>query len=206
VERGASPHTLRSYRTDLTDCAAFLDRRRLGPLVGADARALRAYLADLHERGLARTSVARHLAALRSFYTFRVRRARARANPAREPAGPNLPKQLPGYLPIDESQALLRADGSATATATRDRAVIELLYATGIRVAELAGLSVEDVDLREGAVRVLGKGSKERIVPMGRPAVEALRLYLGGRAVGPLLLNERGGRPPVPRPPRSVRA
>ena len=194
VERGASPHTLRGYRADLADCAGFLAARRLGTLAEADARTLRAWLADLHARGLARTSVARRLAALRSFYRFLIRRGDLRANPAREVRTPKLPKRLPGYLPIDESEALLRVRPAPAATAARDRAVLEVLYATGVRVAELAGLDVEDVDLREGAVRVLGKGSKERIVPMGRPAVEALRAYLDGRATGPLFRNDRGGR------------
>jgi integrase/recombinase XerC len=200
VERAASAHTLRSYRTDLADCAAFLAARRLGTLVGADARTLRAYLAALHERGLARTSIARRLAALRSFFRFLVRRGRATANPAREVATPKLPKTLPAYLPIDESDALLRVAPPPSAGSARDRAILELLYATGIRVAELAGLDVEDVSLgdwREAAVRVLGKGRKERIVPVGRKAVEALQAYLeqgASRRSGPLFLNERGGR------------
>lgn len=196
VERGASGHTLKSYRIDLDDCAAFLAARRLGTLAGADARVLRAYLAGLAERGLARTSIARRLAAIRSFYQFLVRRGRARTNPARDVHTPRLPKGLPGHLPIDESEALLRAEVPPTRAGARDRAVIEVLYATGIRVSELAGLNVEDVDLRDGAVRVLGKGGKERIVPMGRKAIEALRAYLATRTrpAGPLLLNERGGR------------
>jgi integrase/recombinase XerC len=209
VERAASPHTLRSYRTDLADCAAFLAGRRLGTLVAADARALRAYLAALHERGLARTSIARRLAALRSFFRFLVRRGRASGNPAREVATPKLPKTLPGYLPIDESEALLRVVPAPAAGSARDRAILELLYATGIRVAELAGLDVEDVSLRdwrEGAVRVLGKGRKERIVPVGRKAVEALQGYLGSRGSGPLFLNERGGRLTVRSVHRIVRA
>jgi integrase/recombinase XerC len=197
VERAASAHTLRSYRTDLADCAAFLASRRLGTLVAADARTLRAYLAALHERGLARTSIARRLAALRSFFRFLVHRGRASANPAREVATPKLPKTLPTYLPIDESDALLRVASPRAPGNARDRAILELLYATGIRVAELAGLDVEDVSLRdwrEAAVRVLGKGRKERIVPVGRKAVEALQAYLGPRTGGPLFLNERGGR------------
>lgn len=208
AERGASRHTVRSYRADLADCAAFLAARGLGSLADADARALRAYLADLHERGLARSSVARHLATLRSFYRFLLRRGHARANPAAQLASPRLPKRLPTYLPIDESEALLRADFSASPTGARDRAVLELLYATGVRVAELAGLDVEDVDLREGAVQVLGKGGKERIVPLGRKAVEALRAYLAGRetTTGPLFRNARGGRLTVRSIHRIVRA
>jgi integrase/recombinase XerC len=209
VERGASPHTLRSYRADLTDCAAFLAAGRLGPLVGADARTLRAYLAALHERGLARTSIARRLAALRSFFRFLMRRGRASANPARDVSTPKLPRKLPAYLPIDESEALLRVAPPPTAGGVRDRAILELFYATGIRVAELAGLDVEDLDLREGAVRVLGKGRKERIVPVGRKAVEALRAYLareGERESGPVFLNGRGGRLTVRSVHRIVRA
>jgi integrase/recombinase XerC len=209
VERGASPHTLRSYRTDLTDCAAFLAAGRLGTLVGADARTLRAYLAALHERGLARTSIARRLAALRSFFRFLMRRGRASANPAREVTTPKLPRKLPAYLPIDESEALLRVAAPPAAGGARDRAILELFYATGIRVAELAGLDVEDLDLREGAVRVLGKGRKERIVPVGRKAVEALRAYLGRegeRERGPVFLNGRGGRLTVRSVHRIVRA
>ena len=209
VERGASPHTLRSYRADLADCAAFLAAGRLGTLVGADARTLRAYLAALHERGLARTSIARRLAALRSFFRFLMRRGRASANPAREVSTPKLPRKLPAYLPIDESEALLRVTPPPTAGGVRDRAILELFYATGIRVAELAGLDVEDLDLREGAVRVLGKGRKERIVPVGRKAVEALRAYLareGERESGPVFLNGRGGRLTVRSVHRIVRA
>jgi integrase/recombinase XerC len=208
VERGASPHTLRSYRADLADCARFLARRGVGTLAQADARVLRGYLADLHARGLARTSVARRLATLRSFFRFLVRRGRARANPAMEVRTPRLPKRLPGYLPIDESETLLRQDFSASAHGVRDRAVLELLYASGIRVAELAALDVDDVDLHEGAARVTGKGGKERIVPLGRKAVEAVRAYLAGRAGtgGPLFRNRRGGRLTVRTLHRIVRA
>jgi integrase/recombinase XerC len=208
VERAASAHTLRSYRSDLADGAAFLARRKLGVLTGADARILRVYLADLHDRGLARTSVARRLAALRSFFRFLVRRGRARGNPARDVRTPRLPKRLPGHLPIDESEALLRAGAADSRAGARDRAVLETLYATGVRVAELAALDVEDVDLGEGAARVLGKGGKERIVPLGRQAIEAIRAYLarGHPGSGPLFRNRRGGRLTVRSLGRVVRA
>jgi integrase/recombinase XerC len=208
VERGASRHTVRGYRADLADCSRFLASRRLGSVLHADARMLRTYLANLHERGLARTSMARRLATLRSFYRFLMRRGHARANPARELATPRLPKQLPSYLPIDESEALLRAPFPATAAGSRDRAVVELLYATGVRVSELAGLDVADVDSREGLMRVMGKGGKERMVPVGRKALDALRAYLGVRPerAGPLFLNDRGGRLTVRSVHRIVRA
>jgi integrase/recombinase XerC len=196
AERGASAHTVRSYRSDLLDCVAFLDRRGLGALSGADARVIRGYLADLHTRGLARTSIARRLAALRSFFRFLVRRGRVRVNPAREVRTPRLPGRLPGHLPIDQSEALFRQRFTDDETGRRDRAILEVLYASGVRVAELSGLDVEDVDLREGGVRVLGKGRKERVVPLGTKAVEALRTYLGPRegSRGALFRNPRGGR------------
>jgi len=208
VERGASRHTLRGYRSDLADCSAFLVTHGADPLVETDARMLRAYLAALHERGLARTSVARRLATLRSFFRYLVRRGRVRANPAKDVRTPRLPKSLPGYLPIDESEALLRADFGATAEGARDRAVLEVLYATGIRVAELAGLDESDVDLREGAVRVTGKGGKERIVPLGTKAIDAVCAYLATRPSrpGPLVRNRRGGRLTVRSLHRIVRA
>jgi integrase/recombinase XerC len=208
TERGASVHTLRGYRADLADCAAFLARRRLGPLVEADTRVLRAYLADLHGRGLARASVARRLATLRSFFRFLVRRGLATANPAREVRTPTLPRRLPGHLPIDQSELLFRQAFEDGEAGRRDRAILEVLYASGVRVAELAGLGVEDVDLGQGTVRVLGKGRKERVVPIGRKAVEALRAYLGPRegGRGPLFLNRRGGRLTVRTLHRIVRA
>jgi integrase/recombinase XerC len=208
AERGASPHTVRSYRADLLDCLAFLERRGLGALPDADARVIRGYLADLHDRGLARTSIARRLATLRSFFRFLIRRGRARVNPAREVRTPSLPGRLPAHLPIDQSEALFRPPPGDAEADRRDRAVLEVLYASGVRVAELSGLDVEDVDLREGSVRVLGKGRKERIVPLGAKAVESLRAYLGAReaARGPLFRNARGGRLTVRSLHRVVRA
>ena len=208
VERGASAHTLKSYRADLADSAAFLTRRGLGSLVDADARILRGYLADLHERRLARTSIARRLATLRSFYRFLCRKGRAQSNPAKELRTPRLPKRLPAHLPIDQSEALLRQDFDGDPAGRRDRAVLETLYATGVRVAELAGLDLGDVDLREGGVRVLGKGGKERIVPLGAKAMAAIEAYLGLRqgSQGALFRNRRGGRLTVRSLHRIVRA
>jgi integrase/recombinase XerC len=196
AERGASPHTVRSYRADLVDCAGFLERRALGALPDADARVVRGYLADLHARGLARTSIARRLAALRSFFRFLVRRGLLKANPAREVRTPSLPGRLPAHLPIDQSEALFRQSFGDDEAQRRDRAILEVLYASGVRVAELSGLDLGDVDLREGSVRVLGKGRKERIVPIGAKAIEALRAYLGTRegGRGALFRNPRGGR------------
>jgi integrase/recombinase XerC len=208
AERGASPHTVRSYRADLLDCVAFLQRRTLGSLADADSRVVRAYLADLHERGLARTSMARRLATLRSFFRYLVRRGLARTNPAREVRTPSLPGRLPAHLPIDQSEALFRQQFGDDEASRRDRAILEVFYASGVRVAELSGLDLEDVDLREGSVRVLGKGRKERIVPLGGKAIEALHVYLGARegGRGPLFRNGRGHRLTVRSLHRIVRA
>jgi tyrosine recombinase XerC len=189
VEKRASPHTVKSYRADLEDFRRWTGSSTPGEVT---ARDVRAYLAVLHTRGLDPVSVARKLAAIRSWFRFLRRRGVVEANPAQQIRGPRLPRKLVSFLPIDETVALMDApDPEAT---TRDRAIIELLYASGLRVSELVGLDVRDVDLAEMTVRVLGKGSKERIVPFGDAAAQALRGHLGARASGAVFLNRRGGR------------
>ena len=168
VEKQLSPHTLRSYRSDLEQFRAFSAEATGGALLAdglrtVDARLVRAWLMHLHGLGLEPASIARKLAALRSWLRFLVRRGELAGNPAAEVRGPRLGRKLAAFLPIDESQALL--DGGPAPE--RDRAVLELLYASGLRVSELAGLDLDDVDLAQRTVRVLGKGSKERIVPFG---------------------------------------
>jgi len=209
VEKNASPHTLRSYRTDLRqfcDHLATLTPGRDRPTTGrrgpgedastvhletVDERQIRAWLARLHECGLDAASICRKLAAVRSWMKFLARRGRLERNPALAVRGPRLGRKLVSFLPIDESEALLddrRLD-------ERDRAVLELLYATGLRVSELAGLALDDVDAATGTVRVIGKGRKERIVPFGAKAARALDAYLaarGGPARGPLFVSARG--------------
>jgi tyrosine recombinase XerC len=188
VEKSASPHTLRSYRTDLRQLRDFLGAPAPATL---DARMLRAWLARLHTQGLEPASVARKLAAVRSWCRFLVRRGRLARNPAADVRGPRLGRKLVGFLPIDEATALLSDAGLSA----RDRAVLELLWATGLRVSELAGLDVDDVDRAERTVRVMGKGRKERIVPFGAKAAAALDAYLGVRERGgALFVNARGGR------------
>jgi integrase/recombinase XerC len=196
VEKDASPHTLRSYRGDLTDFERYLDGTGAGAPAAADARIVRGYLAALHGRGLDAVTVARRLAALRSFYRFLVRRGALDRNPAREVRTPRLPRKLVSFLPIDEATALVDARALGGDTRDRDVAILELLYATGVRVSELAGLDVDAVDRDERTVRVLGKGRKERIVPYGAKAAAALDAHLARRADerGPLFANARGGR------------
>src|SRR5207249_3824425 len=194
LEKAASPHTLRSYRSDLCEFRTFVGPEK--PLTQVDGRMVRAYLAHLHSRGLDASSVARKLAALRSWFRFLVRRRVLARNVAREIRGPRLGRKLVSFLPIDEAQVLV--DGKAVGGAARERdvAILELLYATGLRVSELTGLDMDDVDRAGQTVRVLGKGRKERIVPFGDRAARALDAYLGRRAErrGTLFANQRGGR------------
>ena len=196
VERGASPHTVRGYAGDLREFSAFLRRAGdLGP-AAVDMRSVRAYLASLHQRGLAKSSIGRKLASVRSCLRFLARRGVIEQNPARLVRSPRPPRRLPSFLPKDESKQLLDRAHGPSASGCRDHALLELLYATGIRVAECCGLDGTDVDRSHGTVRVLGKGDKERVVPVGEVALEAIDAYLAarGRPDGPLFTNARGGR------------
>jgi integrase/recombinase XerC len=196
VERGASPHTLRSYRADLTEFSRFLAEEAIGGFAEADSRAVRAYLARLHQRRLSKATVARKLAAVRSCFRFMARRGVVEGNPARQVRSPRLGRRLPSFLPKDEATQLLDAAPVPGAAGARDRALVELLYASGLRVAEGCGLDLGDVDEARHTVRVLGKGNKERVVPVGETALEALAAHLAlrGRQRGPLFQNARGGR------------
>ncbi len=195
-ERRASPHTLRSYAADLAGFNEFLGHARVTGPAAVDARVVRAYVASLHQRGLARSSISRKLAAVRSCFRFLARRGFVESNPARQVRAPRVPGRLPSFLPKDESKELLDRAPAATPAGRRDHAILELLYASGIRVAECCGLDVADLDRRQGTIRVLGKGGHERVVPVGDAALAAVDAYLSARAVagGALFTNERGGR------------
>src|SRR2546428_7944776 len=177
LEKAASPHPLRSYGSALCEFLAFVGPEK--PLTQVDGRMVRAYLAHLHSRGLDASSVARKLAALRSWFRFLVRRRVLARNVAREIRGPRLGRKLVSFLPIDEAQVLV--DGKAVGGAARERdvAILELLYATGLRVSELTALDVDDVDRAGQTVRVLGKGRKEPVGPVGRRGGRALGGYRG---------------------------
>ncbi len=196
LQRGASPHTLRGYATDLAEFCAFLSREGMGDIAHADARAVRAWVAHLHDRKLAKSSIARKLATVRSCFRYLARVGRVEVNPARQVGSPRLPKRLPSFLPKDESKELLDAHAERSEAGLRDHALLELLYATGLRVAECCGLDLDDVDRRGGAVRVMGKGGKERVVPAGDAALGALEAWLSvrGEGRGALFTNPRGGR------------
>ncbi len=183
AEKNASPYTVRNYRGDLLGSARikgyfeFLIERGVKSLDGADRHILRDYLAYLSQKGLVKASIARRLSVIRSFYRYLVREGILSINPVLETSSPRLDKKLPSFLTQREITGLLEAPDPNSAIGLRDRAFLELLYASGLRVSELASLDMERVDLDSREIRVLGKGSKERMVLMGEPAAEALRRY-----------------------------
>ena len=199
-ERNASPHTLRAYGEDLAQFSRYLQRELGRPPKPADVDHLlvRGFLAELHQRGLRKSSSARTLAGLRSFFRYLCREGRLAANPARAIQTPRQDKRIPAVLDEAQAASLLDMPGDGAA-ALRGRAILELLYGTGIRCAEAVALDVHEVDLSARMVRVLGKGRKERIVLFGRRAQAALAAWLAERErltprTDALFLNARGGR------------
>jgi len=208
VERGLSDNTLLAYRKDLRRYATFLARRGIRRSDDVDESAIRSFVASISastygdERPYAPTSVGRALSAVRSFHRFLLREGVTTRDPAAGVARPKLPRALPHPLTVDEVRAILEMPEADSVGGLRDRAWLELLYASGLRVSELTALDVDDVDLEANAVRVLGKGGKEREVPIGRHANDAVGAYLSRsrpelaspRSRAALFLNTRGGR------------
>ncbi|HEY8019917.1 MAG TPA: tyrosine recombinase XerC [Thermoanaerobaculia bacterium] len=209
-DRNASHETVRAYEGDLVRFLDFLARDFLARPAEeiepgeVDALAVRSYLAALARRGTGRRSQGRALSAVRSFFRFACREGFLAANPAQGVPTPRVPKTLPRHLRPGEIENLLEAPSGDGPAARRDRAILELLYATGLRVGELVSLDWRAVDLPGRALRVVGKGNKERMVPFGRPAAEALRAWLevwesvrgeasGGDGEEPIFLNFRDG-------------
>ncbi|MFL6144536.1 MAG: tyrosine recombinase XerC [Labedaea sp.] len=202
LERGLSPNTVRAYVGDVVSLLGFLGR----PLAALDIVVLRGWLAAQREAGASRTTMARRAAAARTFTAWAHRRDHLTTDPGDRLVGPRPHRKLPAVLGREQAADLLRASASGAAeqdaVALRDHALLELLYATGVRVSELCGLDVDDVDLERRVVRVLGKGSKERTVPFGVPAERAVRNWLThgrgalARTDSPpaLLLGARGSR------------
>lgn len=188
-ERNASPHTVASYGIDLGQLADYLEGRKIR-LRQADNAVLRGFLVELHRNKLSKASAARKLAAVRSFFDFCVFRKYLDDNPAKPIATPRLDRHVPAFLSEREMADLLAAPPSDDDLGTRDRAILEMFYATGIRVSELVGLGLDDVSLEERMIRVRGKGRKERLVPFGRKAAESLEAYLRVRPALPLRLGE----------------
>lgn len=198
-ERSSSPHTVEAYRRDLDQFADFIHREVDSSLTIHELTHLhiRRYLAHLH-KGLEKSSIGRKLASIRSLFRFLLRRGMIAKNPAELVSTPKKEKKLPYHLTVDEAQILVEAPGGPDLLMLRDRAILETLYSCGLRVSELTGLNVGGADLAAESVRVVGKGNKERLVPLGRKAVAALKDYLQARSNpscdAPLFTNSRGGR------------
>jgi integrase/recombinase XerC len=189
AERGASPHTLRAYEGDLRGML-----EALGATPPEDARPaqLRAWLATTTPHA---ASLQRRIASARTFYGWLLREGRVRENPAERLRTPRVKKPLPHVVQVEEATPLVETDVGEGLRALRNRALLEVAYGGGLRVSELAALDVRQLDLEGGRVWVReGKGGKDRVVPIGPPAVEALRAWLAGRAAGPVFTNARGGR------------
>ncbi|MDK1031828.1 MAG: tyrosine recombinase XerC, partial [Planctomycetia bacterium] len=212
-QRDFSPHTLKSYRGDLEHFQAFLQKQsasnsRAGASVDKLFRAatpiiIRQYLVELRGADYRRATIARRLASLRSFYKFLVRVEVVETNPVAAVRPPKLEKRLPHFLSTEEVERLLAATKGGDILALRDRAIMEALYSTGMRVSELCGLNIEDVDLIGELVQVRGKGRRERLVPVGSHALKAMQRYLAKRKTtfpdsltgeSPMFVNCRGKR------------
>lgn len=203
VERGLSENTISAYRRDLLDYVKFMrEKESLARLDEVRRTHIIQYLGMLKDRGRAATTLARHTASLRSFHQFLLREKKTSQDPSVHIETPKTERKLPKVLSIREVEALLDGPKPHTAFGRRDQAMLELLYATGIRVSELVSLNVGDAHMTMGFVRCIGKGNKERIIPLGNKANESLNQYIeGGRGEllkkkqnDALFLNHRGGR------------
>jgi len=189
-ERRASPHTLRAYRSDVEQ---FLRATAPKTLAAVDAAAIRHWLRTL-DGEVSRPSIGRKLAAVRGFFRFATRSGIIARDPSAAIGTPKARRRLPVHLSLDEVDRLLAVPGGDTVLGLRDRAIVELLYSSGLRVSELVGLDWEDVDTEAESVRVLGKGRKERVVPIGRPALKALAAYRTALAAAGRTSGGAGGR------------
>jgi integrase/recombinase XerC len=220
LNENASAHTVRAYESDLSQYLTYLAQqlnRRQSDLVPADLdhAAARGFLGSLHARGNTKASAARKLSAIRAFGRYLRREGVLEADPAALVGAPKREQRIPAHLAVDEMSKLLETPDVTTPLGRRDRAILEVFYASGLRLSELVGLDLEDVNLSSRVVRVLGKGRKERIVPFNRTAGDAIRAWLadreqfvhvthglrqrgqtprGRRPVEPLFVNYRGGR------------
>jgi integrase/recombinase XerC len=181
LERNASAHTVKSYREDLTQAVVFFQERLGDQAAGPDrltSRVLRAYLVWLHEQGYGKATVARRVSAVRSWCRFLCRQGTLTGNPADGLRSPRLDRKLPHFLSVADLTRLLSGPDTATPMGLRDRALLETLYSAGVRVSELTGLNLGDVDLQDGVALVRGKGKRERLVLLGPQAREALQRWL----------------------------
>ena len=202
--KGASVHTVKAYAEDLSQLIEFAETQGITDVHAVDSTLLRSFLAYLQSLGLARASRARKTATLRSFFSYLARQSLLPRSPAVGLRSVKTERRLPKYLRSDEMEALLAAPAAETALGLRDRALLETLYATGMRAGELVTLCLSDVDYDEGVIRVIGKGNKERMTLLGRQAVFALQRYVrkgrpelllnADKDDGALFVNRYGGR------------
>jgi integrase/recombinase XerC len=195
LEKNASAHTVKSYREDLTQAVGFFQERLGDKQAGPErltSRVLRAYLVWLHEQGYAKSTVARRVAAVRSWCRFLCRQGTLTGNPADGLRSPRQDKKLPHFLSVEDLQRLLASPPTDDIQGVRDRAILETLYSAGLRVSELTGLDLGDLDLDDGVALVRGKGKRERLVLLGPQAKEAMGRWLEAR--GGLAGRRAGGR------------
>jgi integrase/recombinase XerC len=201
AERGLSPHSLRAYAKDLEQFSMYCAEEPSK----VDMIDVRGFVAGQISEGKSKSTVARRLATLRSFFNYLYREGYVTVNQAKLVPSPKLPKRLPNFLSVDDVFSLVQSPEGIGLLPVRDRAILELLYSSGLRVSEVAGLNIDDLNVREGLVKVMGKGNKERIVPVGAKALDALKSYVVERMLmkkkrlrsdsGPaLFLNRAGGR------------
>lgn len=196
-QRNYSDHTLRNYRSDLLEFHEYLSRGKKDTRLNAsriDHISIRDFLGHLHQKGNAKTSIARKLAAIRSFFRYLYSEGKVPSNPARLVHSPRLPERTPRFLSVREVETILELPDAGTDRGIRDRAILELLYASGLRISELVSINLEDLSLEQQVTKVYGKGKKERIVPFGKKAEEALRRYVAKR--GALLRRQKTAREP----------
>ncbi len=183
VERNASAHTLRAYRKDLESFAAYVQKKPSA----VDMGDIRSFIAHQIKGGLNKSTAGRRLASIRSFLKYLHREGHIKSNPAKLVSTPRASKLLPKFLSVDDVFSLIEKPAGIGFIPLRDRAILELLYSSGLRVSEISGLNVDEVNIREGLVKVKGKGKKERILPVGTKAAEALKSYMVER----ILLKKR---------------
>lgn len=196
VEKNASGHTIKNYSIDLNSFFLFLEGKDIAEV---DHLTLRRFLAQLRSKAYSKRTIARKLASLRSLFKFLYREGHIKSNPITAISSPKLDKKLPKFLDVGQVTRLIMKPDTATIAGLRDRAILETLYSTGIRVSELVGLDTRDIDFISGVVKVFGKGSKERMVPIGEEALGAIRRYNDKKdkrekARDAVFLNNRGGR------------
>jgi integrase/recombinase XerC len=207
IERNASPYTVRNYTDALLQFFDYVKNKDIPSLRKVDKQTLRAYLSYLMEQGYAKSSIARRLSAIRSFYRYLMREQLLEVSPAETTVSPKLDKRLPSFLTEEEVKRLIESPDLTTPQGQRDRALLEMLYASGLRVSELVNMDVEQVNLATNEIRVWGKGSKERIVLIGEPAANALTDYiedgrpalLAGKKKDALFVSKYGERLPARR-------